>query len=210
MRFLAPLDGDFGGSWLAANEYGLTLALHNGYAGDDRNAVEPAGGFVSRGLLLTSLIDAGGCAEVVQRLRREELGRYRSFLLTAFAPGSGPVLARWIGGALQLDAKATPSPPLVSSAFDGERVRARRAELFRRMRRARHPDPESLHLAYHRSHAPRRGALSPCMHRPEARTVSFSWVRVDQEQVRFAYAPHPPCLGLPPGDPFRLKIRGAG
>jgi hypothetical protein len=61
-----------------------------------------------------------------------------------------------------------------------------------------------LHLAYHESHVPERGPSSPCMHRPDARTVSFTCVRVDSHDVRMSYAPHPPCQGRPRDEPVRL------
>ena len=34
-RFIAPRDGDFGGSWLGVNEHGVSLCLLNGYAAED-------------------------------------------------------------------------------------------------------------------------------------------------------------------------------
>ncbi|HXV77157.1 MAG TPA: hypothetical protein VD788_12640, partial [Candidatus Polarisedimenticolaceae bacterium] len=55
LRYLAPADGDFGGAWIAVNELGLTLAIENGYLDQDDLSREPAGGFTSRGLLVTSL-----------------------------------------------------------------------------------------------------------------------------------------------------------
>ena len=49
------------------------------------------------------------------------------------------------------------------------------------------------HRAYHRSHHPERGPYSPCMHRPDAKTVSYSEVTVSDEQVCFRYRPLSPC-----------------
>ncbi len=40
VRFLAPRDGDHGGTWLAVNEHGLTVCLLNDYA----NPWRPAAG----------------------------------------------------------------------------------------------------------------------------------------------------------------------
>ena len=56
---------------------------------------------------------------------------------------------------------------------------------------------ERLHLEYHASHHPSSGPYSPCMHRPDAETVSFSQIEVTPRRVRFHYVPHSPCLGLP-------------
>jgi hypothetical protein len=35
------------------------------------------------------------------------------------------------------------------------------------------------------------------MHRADARTVSFSWVRVTDAGVEFFYAPDAPCRSMP-------------
>ena len=58
-RYLAPADGDAGGSWIGANEFGVSLALLNNYPAAGR---EPAPGRISRGLLLLSLMDAESAA----------------------------------------------------------------------------------------------------------------------------------------------------
>lgn len=66
-----------------------------------------------------------------------------------------------------------------------------------------------MHLAYHRRHEPEAGPHSPCMHRPDARTVSFSWIEVDENEVRFRYVPSSPCVGEP-GPATKLPRRAQG
>jgi hypothetical protein len=195
--FLAPLDGDFGGSWLAANEHGLALALLNGYAANEPLVESPGGDYTSRGLLLISLVDARSAEQAVRRLTRRELGRFRSFLLLALDPSGGGRLATWSGGELTFDDEIEERSPLVSSAFDTEAVRRSRRELFLGMRGDHEGDPLPLHLSYHESHLPERGPRSVCMHRPDARTVSFSRVTVDARDVLFYYSPASPCRGRP-------------
>lgn len=204
-RFVAPRDGDFGGSWLAANEHGLTLALENGYTDLDDLTHEPPSGFVSRGLLLLSLIDTGSPAEVLRRLENQDLHRFRSFLLTVFDARGEARLVRWVRGAYGVEPDAVRHMPLVSSSFETADVRRSRAEVFRAMSRELAADPLELHLAYHESHLPERGPRSTCMHRPEAQTVSFSRLEVDSREVRFHYVPHSPCAGRPRGEPVTLR-----
>jgi hypothetical protein len=193
MRYLAPADGDFGGSWLAVNEVGLTLALLNGYAAGDEEAAAPVGGFLSRGLLPLSLIACDSATTAMEHLRLEPLDRYRSFLLIAFESRGRPSLARWTGGGLSVDSTLDAGAPLVSSSFDTDEVRSRRTELFRRMKQEWTGSETALHLAYHSSHLPARGAYSPCMHRPDARTVSLSRVRVEPSRIAFDYRTDSPC-----------------
>src|SRR5438309_2244805 len=46
---------------------------------------------------------------------------------------------------------------------------------------------------FHRSHGEEANAYSPCMHRGDAETVSFSWTVVTREEIRFTYSPAAPC-----------------
>ena len=57
-------------------------------------------------------------------------------------------------------------------------------------------DPALLY-AFHTSHGAAPDAYSPCMHREDAGTVSFSWVVVTREEVRFLYSPSAPCQCSP-------------
>lgn len=205
VRYLAPLDGDHGGSWLGVNEFGLTLALLNGYAAGEDAAAGPSDEYTSRGLLLTALIETRSADELLPRLGGLELARYRSFLLVLFRPDGRTALARWIGGRLTVEDPLETRPPLVSSAFDTDEVRASRSELYRRMREETTEQALELHLRFHESHHPEKGPYSPCMHRPEARTVSFSRVHVRPEEIAFHFAPHSPCRGRPADPPLRLE-----
>lgn len=203
-RFIAPRDGDFGGTWLAVNDAGVTLALHNARTTPQGGIPEPPGGYTSRGLLATSLADADGFDDVRQRLGALPLDSFRGFLLTVFAADGSASLVRWTGAALGFEERMSCRAPLVSSSFDTDDVPARRAELFRRLMLELNADPVERHLAYHESHLPSRGAYSPCMHRPDAMTVSFSWIRVTPDRVEYRYAPHSPCRGRPAGEPVVL------
>src|ERR1041385_6022801 len=61
-------------------------------------------------------------------------------------------------------------------------------------------DPTLLYQ-FHASHGTgmdaTADAYSPCMHRDDAETVSFSWVVVTREEVRFLYSPSAPCRCSP-------------
>jgi len=203
--FLAPLDGDHGGSWLVANAHGVTLALLNAYASDEP-ASEPRddAGFTSRGLLVTGLAGCRSAEQSMRRLARMDSRRFRSFLLLALDPDRESRLATWSGGRLGIEEGVDDRSPLISSAFDTSAVCDSRRTQFERMRDAHRGDPTELHLRFHSSHLPERGARSVCMHRPDARTVSFSRVVVDDSGVAFHYAPDSPCRALPVQPTVRL------
>jgi hypothetical protein len=205
-RFVAPLDGDHGGTWIAASEHGVTLCVLNGppaLPGDPRLAT------TSRGTLPIALIGARDAARSAERLQGLDLRALPPFVLVALDPSGGGMQARWSGRSLAIELGPPSRQPLVSSSFGGDEVRLERLAVFREKLRDSDPsDATGFHLAYHASHEPAPGPASPCMHRPEAGTVSFSWVRVDRRAVRFWYVGHPPCEG-PPLEPVCLARSGS-
>ncbi len=200
---LAPRDGEAGGSWLAANEHGLTLALLNGYLGGDAVAAPPSGDWTSRGRLVMDLADSTDIAELSERIAALDLATYRSFHLAAFDPGTA-VLASWRDGRLENSGEGSFSTPLISSSFNFAAVAESRRVRYHEFLDAARGSRVEASLAYHRSHVPERGAFSPCMHREDARTVSFSWVHVDDASVQMRYAPDAPCRDWPPDPALSL------
>lgn len=184
MRFLAPIDRQGGGTWIAVNEVGLCLFLLN-----RRPDREPRAPQASRGLIPLGLIDASEVGEVGRRTIALDLTRYRPFTLGAFAPGGPPAVYAWTGEALEAaDAK----PPLVSSSVGDESLFAERRATY-----ATGALSVRKLIAYQRSHGSGPSAASVCMHREDARTVSFSRVQVTAERVRLGYAPGSPCERAP-------------
>lgn len=193
--FLAPRDGDSGGTWISVNPNGLGLTLLNRYAEhrieqDAEPAAEPdihvdVGPYRSRGLLVADLATASRPEEVGRRLAGDDLRRVRPFTLVAFFPGRRPELHTWDGQTLSRPRPAI--APLASSSYDPRGIGDARRRAWASFLGDLPPDRERL-LAFHRSHEPARGPHSPCMHRDDACTVSFSWVRVEPRWVSFVYA----------------------
>jgi Transport and Golgi organisation 2 len=184
VKVIAPRDGDFGGSWIAVNELGVAVCLLNG---TPRPAPE------SRGHLLLGLSSVRSALEARERIVRMELGAYAPFTLVAIEPGKPVVVMDWD----ETKRFTTDSPgPLISSSFDPAGVRAARQCEFARLV-AGGITPHSLY-SFHESHGSEAGPYSPCMHRVDAETVSFSWVTVTRRGVSFFYGPGSPCR-LGPG-----------
>lgn len=219
-RFIAPLDSDAGGTWIAASERGLTCCLLNGSplvtAGEPASP-GAAGAWRTRGTVPLAAVAEPHAAAAIDRVATLDLAALRPFVLALFEPGGSPRVARWDGLRLAIDAEA-PAPPLVSSSFATPEVRASREATWRRLAAPAGDDRVALHLAYHGSHEPERGPLSTCMHRPEAVTRSLSWIEVTPGQVVFRYAPGPPCETPPPylettlkrGQVSHFNMRGSG
>lgn len=185
--FLAPTDPQGGGTWMLVNAAGLTLCLTNGYRRPDEDEAD----WRSRGLLVLDLaacrdpqeVEAGVAALV-------ERHPYRSFSLLALTPGRTPRGWRWDGRGTSTLRPFEPTPPLSSSSFDATGAETVRRQLFASLP----PQPSSDELlSLHRAHDGGASALTPCMHRSQARTVSLTRVVVDPDAVHIAYAPGPPC-----------------
>lgn len=192
VRFLAPRDADFGGTWIAANERGLTLCLLNGDAAELGH-----GTFESRGQLVLELAGCTDGREVVARMTPAQAARFRPFLLVALDPRREAVAAEWNGRELALDEHAEARMPVISSSFAEAAVRARRAASFRQRQVAGGPLAAAALRAIHASHDGGPSAYSVCMHRDDAETKSFTRVRVEPAHVELEYTPGAPCRTAP-------------
>jgi hypothetical protein len=187
VRYLAPTDTEAGGSWLAVNELGTTVGLLNAHP----PAAPAPRRLLSRGLLVRKLADLASAEELERRLSELDLERLRPFTVFAVSPGVPGLAVEWDGRGL--DPRRPGAPFLLSSSsIDSAGAADARRRLLGRFLRD-HSSPTTAHLELHRSHLPDRGPLAPCMHREDARTVSFTQIEVSAAAVRAAYAGGPPC-----------------
>lgn len=195
VRFVAPADGDFGGSWIGVNEAGLALCVLNRYEGAAPSVRED---YRSRGLLLTDLMDCLSVSHARERLSGAGLSGYRPFTLAALSARETALLVHWTNDRKTFDEDGDAWVPLTSSSYRGAEVRAARESVFRRMAGEAGAVTPAMLEEFHRSHDAAGGASSVCMHRREAATVSFSRVKVSAEKVEFAYEPLSPCARTRP------------
>ena len=195
-RFLAPADGDFGGTWIATNEFGVSVCLLNGanLTGSEIHGGAPGR---SRGLLVLDLIPLASVAAMCDRLRETDLSAFAPFTLAVLEPGRPVAILEWDGSKKTLLFEGAERFMLTSSSFDSEEVRRSRQKEYSHVH-----DGEGL-FDFHRSHSPARSAYSVCMHRADAETVSFSKIQVSREETDFYYTPGAPCEKLPG---VRLKL----
>jgi hypothetical protein len=187
-RYIAPLDADFGGTWIAVNEWGLAVCLLNGNG--------PRNGARSRGLIIPQLIWTRSADDALFLLRQQSLASFAAFTALILEPGRSAAVASWNGARLDVNDSADLLAPLISSSFDADGVQQiRRAEFSRRVG-ANTGDTARLY-SFHSSHSSGPDAYSPCMHRHDAETVSFSWIVVTGREIRFTYSPAAPCQCVP-------------
>jgi hypothetical protein len=135
---------------------------------------------------------ADACALVLAM----DLSVFESFTLVALDTVQRVRLVEWNGLRAVFISGADSNMPLISSSFDTERVRESRKVEFDRLVGSRGDLKVSKLFEYHRSHGPTFGAYSPCMHRSDTETISFSYIHVTQSGARFFYAEGAPCKNL--------------
>jgi uncharacterized protein with NRDE domain len=193
VRFIAPTDGDHGGSWIAVNEFGITFSLVNRYRCchcDGEKKLRPR----SRGLLLTQLADCRSLEEAQSRFDRLDLAAYPPFTIAVLARGRPSLLLHWTGRDSLVEWNGDSAMPLTSSSFDDRGVEVYRKRLFQSLVAGRETADVKRLMDFHASHSPTPSAYSPCMHRDNAETVSFSKVTVCDGVIEFLYYPVSPCL----------------
>ena len=127
VRYVAPIDADFGGTWIAANEFGVSVCLLNGDAGTQDSFPAPQR---SRGLLLRELAWETTGADCLLSLRQLDLSPYAPFVLLILEPDRPAILAEWNRERLTVDPAAA-QMPLTSSSFDSCGVRRFRLRRIR-------------------------------------------------------------------------------
>jgi len=178
VRYMAPVDSDYGGTWVAINEAGVAACL--------LNRPGPWRGLRSRGLIIPELIRARStddCAFLMSGLDLHSFAPFTLLLLEADRPA---LIADWDGRLLAWEDGGEARVPLTSSSFDPEGVREARVRDFER-------HGGNL-LKFHSSHGAAPSAYSTCMHRDDAETVSLTRAVVKRGGIRLAYAAGAPCL----------------
>lgn len=193
VRFLAPQDGDAGGTWLLANEHGVTLALLNLWGA----ALEPRPARPSRGRLLSDLLpDARDAEEAMNRVQSHALAAYPGFTLAAFdlSQTGAPLGLRWDGQRVH---SLPLQMPVCSSSFDPEVVESFRARHYQQSM------PQTLEDLWHwHSHEEQPTACTVRMNRPDAQTWSISHVQVGPGMVRWRYREEMPDFAAAPAEHY--------
>jgi hypothetical protein len=194
VSYLSPIDPESGGTWFAATERGLLLALLNRSV----DGQPPAAGRRSRGSLIPALVGARDLAEVAARLASQPLEECAPFRLFADLPGSPSLGAVWDGQALATQPITTATGLLCSSSHGDLEVTLSRSATWTELATERGAEGVEALRRFHRSHLPARSAASVCMHRDDAATVSHLEVVRTRDQVRVAYFTGSPCEAAEP------------
>ena len=181
-----------GGTWIAVNDHGATLALINWYSITAR----VGGKAISRGEVVNSASAAISPDFADSALSGMPLNRINPFRLIGIYPLTGEIV-EWRWNMKQLVRKNHPwkSQQWISSGFDEPTAQRVRGKTFQRAVRQHSAGSQDWLRRLHRSHAPKAGPFSTCMHRADAATVSYTEVTVSLSQARMRYHRGAPCQG---------------
>ncbi len=179
-----------GGTWIAANDAGVCLALINWH----RIECEPVGSMISRGPVVRKLAGKSSIREIAAALAALPLNRLRPFRLIAIIPSEQRVTEwRWDRNRLFAHKRAWERRHWFSSGLDEPKAELERGRVCDYAQRQRSIGSLSWLRRLHRSHSPERGPFSICMHRPDAATVSYTEVAVSKRRATMRYKSGPCC-----------------
>ncbi len=193
-----------GGTWLASNEYGVTLAVLNWNDAAKKASSEKQ---KSRGLVIPDVIGASNATEAAAILAAHPLrGTFPFCLIGIFAREHEVREWRWDG---QRPAQTRHSWSLrhwFSSGRSDEAATMQRGATFAAACHDTDAGSVEWLRRLHRSHVPEPGPFSICVHRDDAATVSYSEVVCGPLELSFSYQPGHPCAAAGLSPPLTLPL----
>jgi hypothetical protein len=179
-----------GGTWIALNDAGVTLALIDWYSVAARSSDIT----VSRGEIIPSLSNAPDSKSIDARLAGRLLNRINPFRLIGFFAAQRKIIEwQWDLRRLARKAHHWQSQQWISSGFDEPKAKRLRSSTFRHFQTQASAGTTNWLRRLHRSHSPERGPYSTCMHREDAATVSYTEITVSRTQASLRHHRGSPC-----------------
>ena len=179
-----------GGTWIALNDSGTCLALINWYSVAKR--VEHNS--ITRGDVVKTVCAADSPDVANARLNTLPFDRINPFRLIGIFPASGAIIEwRWNLKRLVRKKHRWTTQQWISSGFDEQTAQRVRGGTFRQA--LRHTSARQLNWlrTLHKSHAPKVGPFSTCMHRSDAATISYTEITVSPHTATMRYHVGAPC-----------------
>jgi hypothetical protein len=177
-----------GGTWIGINSAGMAFSLINWHSQSDRTG----DGTISRGEVVRALLSARSSKSAASILRKLPVKRMNPFRVMTISLREG-LLSEWRSGSDALEFLSLPwaRHHWFSSGFDEAKANQIRRQVCLQI------SDDSLDVTalrqLHRSHVPEAGALSLCMHREDAGTVSYTEISVCHQTVSMYYIAGSPC-----------------
>ena len=189
-RAIYPNDGD-GGTWIAANECGIALALLNW------NDIAPPGKTVktrSRGRVIPALIDSRSLWDLHAVFSVSNFTGMLPFRLVGVFPSEREIWEwRWDSTHLEFQVHAWKSRHWFSSSLSDNRAESLRGLACRDAQRESDAGSVPWLRRLHASHGGGPGPFSLCVHREDVKTLSYSEVMVTPGHVQMSHFRGSPC-----------------
>lgn len=196
VNYVAPTDARAGGTWIAVNEFGLTLAILNRYSGN----VEQPGlseNPPSRGIIIPALIQLKSIDKITASINEIiRVQQYRPF--TLIAVDHSPVNAQrwdWNGGRFTRTKLMCPPKIWVSSGREQEKITRIREKVFSRIISKHTSDDLETIKRVHESEEPQPGPAAISMEYKHVQSVSGTIVETGGQQIRMHHCNSRPLPG---------------
>lgn len=190
-KAIYPSDGD-GGSWIAANECAIALALLNW--NDVIAKAVIAKKSRSRGLLIPALIGSCALQELQAALAVRHLVGTLPFRLVGVFPAERKIGEwRWDSVQMEFVLHEWESRHWFSSSLSDSKAERLRGAACRDAWNQPDAGTASWLRRLHASHTEAPGPFSLCVHRPEVRTLSYSEVDCTPAAIRMTHLAGSPC-----------------
>jgi transport and Golgi organization protein 2 len=192
-----PGDGA-GGTWIAANEHGVALALLNWNDVVPRR-VDPSEAR-SRGRLIPALIDTRSLTELRAVLDMLDLEGMLPFVLVGVFPADREIWEwRWNSSSLESRVHEWQPRHWFSSSLSDLKAQSLRGKLCNEA----WAEPDAGSVAWlrrlHTSHAGGPGPFSVCVHREDVKTLSYTELACTPKAVQCVHFVGNPCTMDDPG-----------
>lgn len=180
---------DGGGTWIGANETGISFSLLN----RNRTSLEAAK-LRSRGEVIPPLLESCDRQSAELRIKAMDLRDIFPFRLIALFPGEQRV-CQWNWDGEQLESFHLPwrARHWFSSGISDELAREVRGLSCTEAWKQHDAGSLGWLRNLHVSHAPEQGSFSICMHRQDAATVSYTEIVCDSRGLVMRYRAGNPC-----------------
>lgn len=181
-RFISPKDGDKGGTWIAVNEYKLSLCILNWFQAYDKDTDYKSEYYRTRGEIIHKLISSGSLSDCDSRLRKFPLEHYQPFRLLGFETNPLRVVQwSWDGRNLGFSEENIKPHLWISAGYEYDEVMHYRSGAFNHFLQNDSKITLKGIKNLHASEYPERGHYAISMSHEKASTVSNTIIDVRPE-----------------------------
>ncbi len=187
IKYISPIDGDHGGTWIGSNSNKIIFAILNFYEAQLKILKNPT----SRGFIVQDLLKEKISFD---EFKADQLYSFYPFRVIKVSMNKTEILS-WNGQEVQYKEDDSRWKVLASSFMLGSTAEEIRGAVFQNnfLEYEKSYDFIDLSAKFLSSHLPEKGGASPCMHRREAHTVSNTIIHISDNGTKILFKNSQPC-----------------